>query len=572
MYQSRLFGKTNKTSQEYESTNATYLIKAGFVDQVMAGGYTFLTLGNRVLQKIENIVREEMDTISTEVLMPSIVPTALWEQSGRLETIDVLMKTIPANKKAAEKNDSEYVLNCTHEDVVTPLAKKLYPSYRDLPMTVYQIQTKFRNEPRAKSGLLRCREFRMKDMYSFHTTNEDLLRFYEVVKEAYWRVYERLGLKDYTYVALASGGDFTKNFSHEFQVKVRAGEDVLFHVPSKNLTFNREVAPSMAPPIDDSAEELKPLEHVESPGMIGVQQIADFLGIPTTKTIKTMLFEDQDGKVIAAAVRGDYDVDENKLKKAAGVESLTLASEATIKRVTGAEIGYAGILNLPAEVRVLVDDALKGRRNMEMGANRTNYHSVNVNFGRDLPEPEQYYDIKVAKEGDLYPETGELYEVFRAAEVGNIFPLETKFSKAFDYKFIDNEGKQQLVYMGSYGIGTSRIMGVLVELFHDDKGIIWPEAVAPYRVHLIGIALDDSAVRARAEEVYKMLTAKGVEVLFDDRDVRPGEKFADADLIGIPHRIVVSRKTADRVEYKRRDKTETRMMDLEELCVLLALK
>jgi prolyl-tRNA synthetase len=564
MKQSRLFGKTNKSAKEFDSTNATLLIKAGFVDQVMAGGYTFLTLGNRVLQKIENIVREEMDTISSEVLMPSIVPPALWEQSGRLETIDVLMKTVPANEIAREKNDAEYVLNCTHEDVVTPLAKKFYPSYRDLPMSVYQIQTKFRNEPRAKSGLLRCREFRMKDMYSFHVSNEDLLKFYEVAKEVYWRVYERLGLKEHTYVALASGGDFTKNFSHEFQVKVEAGEDILFHVPSKNLTFNREVAPSMAAPIDDSAEELKPLEHVESPGCKGVEQIAAFLKIPTTKTIKTMLFEDQDGNVIAAAVRGDYDVDENKLKKAAGVETLTLAAEETVNRVTGAEIGYAGILNLPAEVRVFVDDALKGRRNMEMGANRTNYHSVNVNFGRDLPEPEQFYDIKIAKDGDRYPETGEAYEVFKAAEVGNIFPLETKFSKAFDYQYMDEQGKPQLVYMGSYGIGTSRILGVMVEMFHDEKGIVWPEQVAPFQVHLLGLMLDDDTVRARAEELYRTLTEKGIEVLFDDRvDVRPGEKFADADLIGIPHRIVVSRKTGDQVEYKKRSGGEAELLSLD---------
>lgn len=563
MKQTQLFGKTNKSAKEFDSTNATLLIKAGFVDQVMAGGYTYLSLGMRVLSKIENIIREEMDKISSEVLMPSIVPPALWIQSGRLDTIDVLMKTIPANDIAKAKNDQEYVLNCTHEDVVTPLSKKFYASYKDLPMSVYQIQTKFRNEPRAKSGLLRCREFRMKDMYSFHVSNDDLLKYYEVAKEAYWRVYDRLGLKQDTYIALASGGDFTKNFSHEFQVRCEAGEDVLFHVPSKNLTYNREVAPSQAPKLD-TAEEMQEMKEFNSPA-IGVAALAKEIGIPVEKTTKTMLYENEKGEILAVAVRGNYEIDEEKLKKISGSEKVQLASADAVTKA-GTVVGFIGAINLPQEVRIFWDESTKDRKNFEIGGNKQDLHLYNVNFGRDLPEPTEFHDVKVAQDGDFYPETGEKYEVFKAAEVGNIFPLETKFSKAFEYFYTDEQGKPQLVYMGSYGIGSSRIMGVIVEKFHDDNGIIWPEQVAPYRVHLLGLQLDDAEVKAKADALYEQLQQAGVDVLYDDRiAARPGEKFADSDLIGIPHRIVVSRKTGDQVEYKNRAEKDASMISVEEL-------
>lgn len=561
MKQSQIFGKTNKSAKEFDSVNATLLIKAGFVDQVMAGGYTYLTLGLRVLSKIENIIREEMNKISTEVLMPSIVPTSIWEQSGRLNTIDVLMKAVPANDKAREKNDTEYVLNCTHEDVVTPLAAKFYTSYKDLPMSVYQIQTKFRNEPRAKSGLLRCREFRMKDMYSFHRSNDDLLKYYDVAKEAYWQVYTRLGLKESTYVALASGGDFTKNYSHEFQVRVDAGEDILFHVPSKNLTFNREVAPSQAPALDNSAEMLEMKEFNNS--ATGVSALAKEIGIKTEDTTKTMLYENEKGEIIAAAVRGGYDIDEEKLKKITESETLTLAGPDAIAKA-GTVVGFVGAMNMPAPVKVFWDESTSNRKNFEIGGNKKDLHLYNVNWGRDLEEPKQFYDFKVAKDGDIYPETGEKYEVFKAAEVGNIFPLETKFSKAFNYNFIDENNKPGIVYMGSYGIGPSRIMGVIVEKFHDDKGIIWPESVAPFTVHLLGFNLDDAAVMDRATEIYNFLTAKGIDVLFDDRNKGPGEKFADSDLIGIPHRLVVSKKTGEQVEYKPRNSANAMMVSLDE--------
>lgn len=561
MKYSKMFTKTNKNVGDIKSKNARLLIQAGYIDQVMAGAYSFLPLGMRVLQKIENIVREEMDKIGQEVLMPAIVPKQLWETTGRLETIDVLMKTIPANEIAQAKNDAEYVLNCTHEDVVTPLAQKFNGSYKDFPFAVYQIQSKFRNEPRAKSGLLRCREFRMKDLYSFHVSEADLKEYYELTKAAYTKTFERLGLGEHTLVVLASGGDFTKDFSHEFQTRCEAGEDIVFLVKSKNLAFNREIAPSQAPAIDDSHEEMKEREDVLGKGIIGVEELAEYLHISVEKTTKTILFEDEKGNVIAAAVRGGYEINEEKLCKIAGVSKLKLASAETVKQVTGADVGYAGILNLSDSVRIFMDESMKGRKNFECGANKTDYHSININFGRDIEEPDQFYDFKIAKDGDFYPETGEQYEVFKAAEVGNIFPLGVKFTKAFDFTFTDESGKQQPIYMGSYGIGTSRVMGVLVEKFADEKGIVWPAQVAPFDVHLISM----KGAEEYAQTVYDQLQKAGVDVLWDDRNESAGSKFADADLIGIPVRLVVSPRNGEKLEWKKRNEEQSEVIEFQEV-------
>ncbi len=554
MLYSKLFGKTRKTIKEFDSINATLLQKAGFVDQTMAGVYTFLTLGLRVLAKIENIIRVEMDEISSEIGMPSIVPKILWEQTGRLQTVDVLMKTIPANAAAKLKNDAEYVLNSTHEEVVTPIAQKLYQSYKDFPFAVYQIQSKFRNEPRAKSGLLRCREFRMKDLYSFHTSEEDLKKYYETVKRSYWNIFNRLDLDTDTFLTLASGGDFTEDYSHEFQTVCSAGEDTVFHVKSKNITFNREVAPSKAIDLSNAKEQILPMQEVKGENIIKVEALAKYLNIPIEKTTKTLLFENENSQVIAAALRGGYNVNEEKLRKITGSKNLTLASPEVVKRVTGAEVGYVGILHLPKEVRVYMDESMKGRKNFESGANKTYYHAINVNFGRDIPIPKNFYDFKVAKDGDFYPETGEKYEVYKAAEIGNIFPLYTKFTKAINYYFTDEKGAKNPIFMGCYGIGSSRIMGVIVEKFHDERGIVWPSNIAPFQVHLIGLDLNDDTIKKQAFKIYKLLTTTyNLEVLFDDRvETRAGEKFSDADLIGIPYRLVVSKRTGEKVELKKR--------------------
>ncbi len=395
MKYSSYFLRTNKDAKAFDSVNATLLQKGGFIDQVMSGVYTMLPIGLRTLNKIENIVREEMDTLGSELLMPALSPVDLWETTKRTG-IDVLLEARGANEASLKRNDSRYILNSTHEELVTPLAKKTKFSYKEFPFAVYQIQTKFRNEERAKSGLMRGREFRMKDLYSFHTNEEDLLAFYERAKEAYMRVYTRMGIGEDTKITKASGGDFTSGFSHEFQTICEAGEDVIYVHNETGEAFNKEVAPE-----------------------------------------------------------------------------------------------------------------------------------------------------------------GEGFTQYNASEVGNIFPLNTKFSQAFDYTYTDEHGKPKIVYMGCYGIGTSRLMGVLVEKFHDEKGIIWPESVAPFTVYLAGLNRDDVSTVAAADTAYEELTKAGIDVLYDDRDVAPGAKFTDAELLGIPWRIIVSKKTGSNVEVTSRATGDT---------------
>lgn len=556
-----MFGKTNKKAKEFDSVNATLLIKAGYIDQVMAGVYSYLPLGLKVMKKIEDVVRIEMDKISNEILMSSLSPRELWQKTGRLDSVDVMMETRGASAVSLAKSDARYILNPTHEELVTPLAQKFTLSYKQLPLSLYQIQTKFRNEARAKSGLLRGREFRMKDMYSFHTNMDDMLKYYEVVKQAYTNVYKNLGIGESTIIALASGGDFAKDFSHEFQTICEAGEDQIF-MSGSGINYNKEVAPATAPKFTQNDEQVAEMQEVLGEGLIGVDALAKFLNIPVEKTTKTLFYQAGE-EMIAIAIRGDYEVNELKLRLALDIKDIKLASAEMIKAKTGAEVGYAGVINLPNDVKLYFDDSCKGRVNFETGANKTNYHVINVNFGRDLNEPEKYFDFKLVKEGDLDPATGEAYKVVKASEVGNIFTLSDKYSSAFDFKFVDEQGKQQTVYMGCYGIGISRTMGIIVEKFHDDNGIIWPKEVAPFLVHLIGLNLEDEAVKTKAESLYNELTSQGIEVLFDDRkDINPGEKFGDADLIGNPIRIVISRKSAEQCEVSKRGEAERQMLSV----------
>ncbi len=556
MKYSQLFVKTQKELPSQEnSKNAELLIRAGFVKKEMAGVYSYLPLGLRVLRKVENIVREEMNkTGAMEILMPVLSAKENWERTGRWDTMDVLYKL-------ESELDRHSALSPTHEETVTPLVQNYCRSHKDFPLCVYQIQTKFRNEPRAKSGLLRGREFLMKDAYSFHTSQEDFERYYEIQKQAYHNVYNRMGIGDITSVVAASGGDFSE-FSHEFQTKCETGEDTIFFVKSKNISLNKEIAPSQAPKVSYKDKEMMKREDVLGKGIIGVEELAEFLKIPVEKTTKTLLFQTDKGDIIAAAVRGGYDVNELKLKKIVGCKTLQLASPETVKKLTGAEIGFAGLLNLPKEVKVFMDESMNGRINFEMGANQTDYHTINVNFGRDIPEPKEFYDFKVAREGDLYPETGEKYEIFRAIEVGNIFPLATKFSNAFGMQAIDENGKGTPVIMGCYGIGISRTMGAVAEVYHDEKGLKWPKAIAPFHIYLAAIGRDD-AVYNQAEKLVADLEKAGVEVFYDDRrdkKVGPGQKFADHELMGLPARIVLSERTMEEgvVEFVDR---ETGKMD-----------
>ena len=563
---SRMFTKTLKeTPADEVAKNAQLLLRAGYIRKELSGVYSYLPLGWKVVENIKQVVREEMNAIgSEELLMSSLQSRDIWEKTGRWDD-----KKVDNWFKTHLFNGTELGVGLTHEEPIVDAARPYISSYKDLPKSVYQIGSKFRNEKRAKSGILRGREFIMKDAYTFARDQAEHEVEYERMAEAYTRVYARLGIGDKTFRVKADGGIFTERYSDEYQTLSEFGEDTLYHVPGTDEYYNGEVAPSRAPAVKDMPTEQLPMEERETIGVVGVEQLAQVLGVPVERTVKTMLYETDKG-VVAAAVRGDYSVNELKLRKVLGAKQVALASEETVKRVTNAEIGYAGLLGLPEDVQVVVDDAIEPLANFELGANRTNYHNVNVNWGRDLEKPATFYDIKEAKLGDIHPESGKVYEIAKAVEVGNIFPLETKFTDALDVSYVDEKGERQQIIMGCYGIGVSRLVGVLAEHFSDEKGLVWPEAVAPYQVYLVAIGTDEPVTRA-CEELCEKLQAQGVSVLYDDRDARPGEKFADADLLGIPHRVVVSAKTLDahKYEYKQRSNQESSLETLESLLELL---
>jgi len=558
MKQSKLFTKTQKNFPKDEmSKNAQLLIRAGYVHKEMAGVYSYLPLGFRVLEKIKSIVREEMEKIdSQEIIMSGLQNKKIWEKTKRWsdEVVDVWFKS----KLNA---GGEVGFGWSHEEPITNMMINHINSYKDMPVSVFQFQTKLRNEVRAKSGIMRGREFVMKDMYSYCKSKEELEEYYQSAIVAYNNVYERIGLGSDTHVVFADGGAFTE-FSHEFQTLSEIGEDLIFKVPDEDKYLNQEIVKLKIETFQDQNEEQKEMEEVLGEGMIGVETLAEFLKINVEKTTKTILFQTEDGRIIAAAIRGDRDIDESKLKKIVGATGIVLADEKTVKEITGAKVGYAGMLNLPDEVIKVWDYSTEGRINFEMGANKTDYHNINVNFGRDIEKPERFYDIAEAKDGDIHPESGKKYRTFKATEVGNIFNFGQEKAKDMGLYFKDENGENKAVWLGSYGIGITRVMGLIVEKFADEKGIIWPESIAPFQVHLINIGEDE-----KAQEFYDKLQKENIEVLWDDRDKRPGEKFADSDLIGIPNRVVISPKTLEKggVEFKKRNSDEVEIISFEEL-------
>jgi len=366
-----------------------------------------------------------------------------------------------------------------------------------------------------------------------------------------------------TVLTLASGGDFTKDYSHEFQTICETGEDTIFYSEEKDVYFNKEVTPSLAPKSEFAKEKKKKMEVIKTPGMETVEALVEHFKIPIARTVKTIVFETDEGEAVAVGLRGNYDINEEKLIKILGCKSLKMASAETIKKVTSAEVGYAGIVDLPKDVRLIVDDSVESMVNFECGANKTAHHNFNVNWGDDVKKPKKFYDIKVAQEGDTDPETGKPYKSFKTSEVGNIFPLGTKFSDAIGYTYTDEKDAQKPVFMGSYGIGSSRIMGVMVEIFNDENGIIWPMCVAPYHVHIVDLRKSEEA-----NTLHDKLVGAGVEVLWDDREkTSAGEKFADADLIGNPIRLVISEKSLDQggVEFKRRSEEKSAIVKMDDV-------
>jgi prolyl-tRNA synthetase len=508
------------------------LLRAGMIRQLGSGAYTYMPLGLRVLSKASRIVREEMDSAGAiELLMPALHPIELWQESGRDQTMrDILMQF-------KISGDRHVVLGPTHEEVVTDLVRDLVKSYRQLPITLYQIQTKFRDEPRPRFGILRTREFLMKDAYSFDADLPQLNKSYDAMYEAYSRIFDRCGF-DYVVVE-AESGPIGGDASHEFMVPSSVGEDTVIRCSSCTYGANREKAEigggPPAAPRDASAPAYK---AVPTPGRKTIQDVSDFLKTKTSETAKLLVYL-ADGKAVAALVRGDHELNEPKLRRAFGATTLAQADAAAVEKATGAPMGFLGPIDI--KIPLVIDTAVAVMPTVVVGGNATDVHLTGVVPGRDFPLA-NVKDIRNAGQGDPCPRCGAPLSVNQGIEVGHVFKLGTKYSQAMGASILDEKGQSIPLIMGCYGIGVNRILAAAVEAGHDENGIIWPIALSPYQVLLVPLQITNEAVMAAAQALEKQLEAAGVDVLMDDRDQRPGFKFKDGDLIGIPLRVVVGER------------------------------
>ncbi|HSP99154.1 MAG TPA: proline--tRNA ligase [Candidatus Dormibacteraeota bacterium] len=545
-YSRSLIPTLKENPADAEVVSHKLMVRAGMLRQVARGIYDLLPLGLRVVRKVERIVREEMNRAGAqEILMPTICPAELWQETGRWDHYGKELLRV------RDRSDRDFCYGPTHEEVVTDIVRREVRSYRDLPLNLYQIQSKFRDEVRPRFGLMRGREFLMKDAYSFHVDYADCEREYRVMSEAYTRIFTRCGLK-FRPVEAATGA-IGGSMSHEFHVLAESGEDALVSCERCGYAANVEQAaiPAVPPPVHAGA--LKPMTKVATPGQRTVEEVSAFLGVPSDRFIKTLLVVTDSGETVAALVRGDHTLSEAKLLRALGAAVLTMADAATVEKTTGAAVGFAGPVGL-AKVRILADQALRGIAGAVAGANETDQHLVDVAQERDLPKL-TFADLRTAEPGDPCPRCPDgIYEGHRGIEVGQVFYLGTKYSKAMGATYLDANGGEQVMEMGCYGIGITRTAAAAIEQNHDDNGIMWPLALAPAHVHLIAVNPKDEAQRQAAESLYRDLQAAGVEVLYDDRDERPGVKFKDADLIGIPFRVTVGPRALARgaVEFKPR--------------------
>jgi prolyl-tRNA synthetase len=508
------------------------MMRAGMIRKVAAGIYTYLPLGLRSIQKLENIVRQEMERAgSTELLMPAIQPAELWMESGRWQKYGKELLRIK------DRHDRDFVFGPTHEEVITETVRDAINSYRQLPVNLYQIQTKFRDEVRPRFGLMRGREFLMKDAYSFHSTRESLDEAYDAMRDAYSRVFHRCAL-DHVPVE-ADTGNIGGSASHEFMVLAQSGEDAVVSCPNCRYGANVEKATSKF--FDDEVEPApsEAVAELHTPGTQTIDDVGRFLGKPTSQLVKTLVFDTNLGPVMVL-VRGDREGNEVKIKNHLGAEFLELISESRFEEATGGVVGYCGPVGTKC-AKVLADHSLRGRKRWIVGANKKDHHLDYAVPGRDFPEPE-FGDFTTAIAGDLCVRCGTALEIYRGIEVGHIFKLGTKYSEAMHCEYLDEGGRRVPMIMGCYGLGISRTVAAAVEQSHDDDGIIWPMPIAPFEV-LITILGKEESVASTASEVYERLRAAGIDVLLDDRDERPGVKFKDADLIGIPLRIAVGAKS-----------------------------
>ena len=551
MKYSKLFGVTVKDiPSELKAPSHKLLYKAGFVRQISAGRYAFLPLGFRVWEKIMGVIEEEMVNVGSQrMVTPNFHPIEIWKNTNRDTAFGDEMHIVE------DHHGATFALGATAEGVMVELVKMFNPSYRNLPILIHQFSTKFRDEKRPKEGLIRVREFVMKDAYSFDLTEKDSLKSYEKFYDAYLKIAERLDLKPIP--VLADSGAIGGDYNHEFIVESTSGEGEAYVCDKCDYAAHINIAESGFETYPQDKEMKEVGEHINDK-IVTCEKLAEEIGIPLHVTTKTILFSSK-GKFIAAVVRGDYDVNETKLAKLLDLESLELASEKDIKKLTGAKVGFMGPVDLPSEVELVADLTCADRTNFEVGGNKTGVHMYNLNFERDLPTP-RFVDIRLAKEGDgcIKCRQGKLKKI-HGSEWGHCFKLDQFYSKPHDAGYVKDDGKKEYYWMGSYGIGLGRSMATVVETHNDDNGIIWPKSIAPFDVHLVELT-----GASNAKKVYDELTDAGIDVLWDDRDVGAGEKLADADLIGIPVRIIVSKKTNDKVEWKKRNKKDAEAITIKE--------
>ncbi len=535
--------------QDAEVISHKLMIRAALVRKLFSGAYSYLPLGLKVLQKISDIIREEMNSKGAqEVLLPAMHPTELWKKTGRYELLGQVLI------KFKDRHNKELVLGPTHEEIITDLVANNIKSYKDLPLILYQIQTKFRDEPRPRFGVMRTSEFIMKDAYSFDRDVDGMDASYKKMYDAYCRIFDRCGLP---YIPVeADPGMMGGNISHEFMVPSEAGEDVIAVCRKCKYAASTQVAACRSA-VSGPKGTIKnlPIAEVETPDIRTIEKVSELLKVEPVKLMKTLLYK-ADGKMVALLLRGDFEANETKLKNYLKCSLLELADEKAIETVTGAPAGFSGPVSLH-KVRIVADNSVKDMVNFVTGANKKDAHLINVNTGRDF-ETKEFADLRVITKDDKCPSCGKEIDIKRAIEVGHTFKLGTKYSETLGAKILEQDGKVVSTIMGCYGIGVTRIIPALIETSNDKDGIIWPISIAPYQVMVVALNIASKKVKDLSEEVYKDLTDAGYEVLFDDRDISAGIKFKDADLIGVPIQIIIGEKNAkkDVVEIKhRRDRS-----------------
>ena len=539
-----LFAPTlRQVSADVEMASHRLLLRGGFIRQVAAGVYSLLPLGWRVVHKIETIVRQEMDAAGAqELFLPTLHPAELWEASGRAASWG------PELMQLRDRSDRRFCLGGTHEEVITQLVGSAVRSYRELPFTLYQIQVKFRDEVRPRGGLIRGREFTMKDAYSFDRDRESLDRSYDAMIEAYHRIMQRIGLP--YHVADSSGEGIGGWDTKEYVSVCDTGETSYLCCEACDYHATPEVAEFAEPDARESDAPMQALERVDTPDQRTIGQITAFLGVPPERLVKTLIYK-ADGRVVAALVRGDRDLSEDKLKAVLGVDELLMGDPETIRRVSGAPVGFAGPVGI-REAEIVVDEELRGERNFVTGGNEADLHLLNVNWGRDF-EVSRWAQLRNAVPGDLCAKCGKPMTTYNGIELAHVFKLGTKYSEPLEAFYLDEDGERKPIVMGCYGLGTTRMMAAIAEYFRDDAGMIWPASVAPFDVVVIVVNHDDDQQRTLAESIYGELKSAGMDVLLEDRDERPGVKFKDADLMGIPGQVVVGRLAGEgKVEARRR--------------------